>query len=114
MRDIVGSILLGLLLSGIAGAAELSPEADRILWCGSAFYWLGTDASDAGEDAEADQYFTWSDTLLLRATDLLDAAGFEDAAAAGLVERYDAEVVDQMGKPGARYDVTRCTELVEG
>ncbi|WP_374620360.1 hypothetical protein [Devosia sp.] len=114
MRGIVGSILLGLLLSGVAGAAELPPEADRILWCGSAFYWLGNDASDAGEDAEADQFFTWADTLLLQATDLMDAAGIDDAAASDLVERYDAEVVDQMGKPEARHDVTACTELVGG
>ena len=41
-------------LAATPPAAYVPPEADRLLWCGNAFYWLGIDASDAGNDKEAD------------------------------------------------------------
>lgn len=100
------------LLPMAATAAELPPEADRVLWCGSAFYWLAVDASDAGEEAESDLYLTWADTLLARATDLLAAAGFDPDAIDASVEASDTAVVAELDTPTARYDVTTCPELL--
>lgn len=109
-------VVLGLLLIGLwslpAIAAEPSPAADRLLWCGSAFFWLATDAYDSGEDAEAQQYEAWSDDLAGRAHMMLEAEGNDDNAITALRDAYDSRVVDEMGKPGAKYDVTTCPDLV--
>lgn len=95
-----------------AMAVELSPAAERMLWCGSAFFWLATDAFDAGEDAEAQQYESWSDDLASRADMMLEAEGKDDEAITALRDDYDNRVVGEMGKPGAKYDVTACPDLV--
>lgn len=105
------ALLIG-LWSLPAPAAELSAAADRLLWCGSAFFWLATDAYDSGEDAEAQQYETWSDDLAGRADMILEAEGNDDAAITTLRDDYDSRVVAEMGKPGAKYDVTTCPDLV--
>jgi len=110
-RVIAGALLIG-LLAAPAAAGEPSAAADRLLWCGSAFYWLSTDAYDSGNDAEGDQYGAWSDDLASRADMMLEAEGNDDAAITALRDAYDSRVVDEMGKPGARYDVTTCPDLV--
>lgn len=112
MRGVVlGLMLLG-ALAGKAGAEELSPAADRLLWCGSAFYWLSTDAYDAGNDAEGDQYEAWSEDLASRADMMLEAEGKDEAAITLIREDYDSRVVAELGRPGAKYDVTMCPDLV--
>jgi hypothetical protein len=111
MRKAAALLLIG-LWSLPAPAAELSPAADRLLWCGSAFFWLATDAYDAGEDAEAKQYEAWSDDLAGRADMVLEAEGRDDTAITALRDDYDNRVVTEMGKPGAKYDVTACPDLV--
>lgn len=111
MRRLVALLLIG-LWSLPAPAAELSPAADRLLWCGSAFFWLATDAYDSGEDAEAKQYEAWSDDLASRVDMLLEAEGRDGDAISALRDDYDNRVVAEMGKPGAKYDVTACPDLV--
>ncbi|MDB5541730.1 MAG: hypothetical protein JWQ89_3457 [Devosia sp.] len=111
MRRLAALLLIG-LWSLPAPATELSPAADRLLWCGSAFYWLSTDAYDSGNDAEGDQYGAWSDDLAARADLLLEADGRDDSAITTLRDDYDNRVVAEMGKPGAKYDVTACPDLV--
>lgn len=110
------SVALGLLLIGLVGgpalAEELSPAADRLLWCGSAFYWLSTDAYDSGEDAEGDQYSAWSDDLAARADLMLEAEGKDDVEITTIRDDYDNRVVTELGKPNAKYDVTTCPDLV--
>lgn len=113
MKRSAALALLSILAVTPILAADVPPEADRVLWCGSAFYWLAADAADAGNEAEADQYGTWSDTLLAEATDLLEAAGFDQEALDATVETYDTDVVAEMTTPAARYDVTACPELLE-
>jgi len=110
-------LLLALLLVGTAqpalAAADVPPEADRLLWCGSAFYWLAADASDAGEENEADQYQAWSDQLLDRAATLLAAAGLDATGTDDLIETYADRALEQMATPNAPYDVTGlCPMLV--
>lgn len=112
-RVALGGLLIGLLALALpAVAVEPSPAADRLLWCGSAFFWLATDAYDSGEDAEAQQYEAWSDDLASRADMMLEAEGNDDNAITALRDAYDSRVVDEMGKPGAKYDVTACPDLV--
>ncbi len=110
------ALVLGLLLIGMLGTAtraeELSGAADRLLWCGSALYWLSTDAYDAGNDAEGDQYGTWSDELGERADLMLQSEGKDDEAITAIRDEYDGRVVEEMGKPGAKYDVAACPDLV--
>ena len=111
LRAALGGLLIGLVALPVA-AGEPSAAADRLLWCGSAFYWLSTDAYDSGNDAEGDQYGAWSDDLAGRADIMLDAEGNNDDAITALRDAYDSSVVDEMGKPGAKYDVTTCPDLV--
>lgn len=93
--------------------SSVPPEADRLLWCGSAFYWLGIDASDAGNDKEADEYQAWSDQLLDRAATLLAASGLDAAGTDDLIESYADRALEEMASPKAPYDVaTVCPTLV--
>lgn len=111
LRVVLGLMLMG-LWSGAARAEELSSAADRMLWCGSAFYWLSTDAYDSGNDAEGDQYEAWSEDLASRADMMLQSEGKDEAAITAIREDYDTRVVDEMGKSTAKYDVTMCPDLV--
>jgi len=100
-------------LAATGPAANVPPEADRLLWCGNAFYWLGIDASDAGNDKEADEYQAWSDQLLDRAATLLAAAGLDATRTDDLIETYADRALDEMASPKAPYDVTTvCPTLV--
>jgi hypothetical protein len=100
-------------LAAAPPAANVPPEADRLLWCGNAFYWLSIDASDAGNDKEADQYQAWSDQLLDRAATLLAATGLDAPATDDLIETYADRALDEMAAPNAPYDVTTvCPTLV--
>ncbi len=111
-------LALGLILLAMTGpgahAAEPSPLADRLLWCGSAFYWFSADAYDAGNDAEGDQYGAWSDDLAARADMMLESEGRTSSEVTTIRDDYDNRVVAEMGQPGAKYDVTACPELVAG
>jgi hypothetical protein len=108
-------LLLGALPAQAATAPGpgVPPEAERLLWCGNAFYWLGIDASDAGNDTEADAYQSWSDQLLDRAATLLAASGLDATGTDDLIETYADRALDEMASPTAPYDVTTmCPTLV--
>ena len=114
-------LLLALLLcSGAVPAvaaapptSDMPPEADRLLWCGNAFYWLSIDASDAGNDKEAEDYQGWSDQLLDRAATLLAASGLDATGTDDLIESYADRALEEMASPKAPYDVaTTCPTLV--
>jgi hypothetical protein len=114
MRRLLASLLLlGSLTGPSFAAGNVPPETERLLWCGSAFYWLAADASDAGDNTEADQYQAWSDELLDRAATLLAAAGVDAADTDDMIETYADRALEQMGQPGAPYDVAGyCPTLV--
>ncbi len=105
---------LALVAIGAAGvsAQSITLEADRVLWCGSAFYWLAVDASDGGEDAEADQYGKWSEELLGKAVALLRLDALSDAQIEHISAAYDKAVLAELGTDKARHDVAACPELV--
>ena len=108
------ALLFGLvaLVPGCAAAQQVSEEADKVLWCGSAFFWLATNASDSGDEAEAEQYQTWSDALMATGVALLKADKLDANAIEHIVDSYDNAVVAELGTPQSRYDVSTCPELV--
>ena len=107
-------VVVGLvaLVPTAAVAQQVSEEADKVLWCGSAFFWLATNASDSGEEAEAEQYQTWSDALMAKGVALLKSDKLDANAIEHVVDSYDNAVVAELGTPQSRYDVTSCPELV--
>lgn len=113
MRRLLLVLLLVSAVAPVRAAADGPPEADRLLWCGSAFYWLAADAADAGNAAESDDYQQWSDQLLDRAATLLAAAGLDAPATDDLIETYAARALAELASPTAPYDVTTtCRTLV--
>lgn len=112
MRRLVSALALIAIGASDAGAQSITLEADKVLWCGSAFYWLAIDASDAGEDAEADQYGAWSEQLMAKAVSLLRLDQLSDAQIAHISAAYDKAVLAELGTDKARHDVATCPELV--
>jgi hypothetical protein len=113
MRRLLLASLLAFSALPAQAVPNVPPEADRLLWCGNAFYWLAADASDSGDEREADQYQGWSDELLDRAATLLAAAGLDATATDDLIETYADRALEEMASSKAPYDVTTiCPTLV--
>jgi hypothetical protein len=104
---------LALLMASAALAADVPAEADRLLWCGSAMYWLSISASDAGNDAEADLYQGWADTLTGRGAQYLISAGFAADAIDAVVSGYDERVVVDLKGSTPPHDAAECPALAE-
>lgn len=112
LRGGVAALALAVGLASPAVAAEVPKSAEHLLWCASAYYWLSADASDAGNEAEADRYAGWSDAIMGLVVEQLKDAAFGDEAIAETIDASDAAVVEELGTPGARYDVAGCEALV--
>lgn len=113
MRTLICAITAALLLAGPAGADEIAPETDKMLWCASAFYWLAGSADDSGDAEEAELYDSWSTALVDEASTALVASGVTPERIEQLIAGYDDLVLDELGTGEARYDVLGCPELVE-
>jgi len=107
-----GLCVLALLSPAAAGDPAITPEADKAMWCASAFFWLAGSADDAGDVAEAELYDGWAQKLTLSATALLDGAGFEAVRIEEMTGEYDQLVLDELASEKPRYDVATCPELV--
>ncbi len=108
-----GLCVLALLSPAAAGDPAISPEADKAMWCASAFFWLAGSADDAGDVTEAELYDGWAQKLTLSATALLDGAGFEAVRIEEMTGEYDQLVLDELASEKPRYDVATCPELVK-
>ena len=112
MRRLLSALAFVVIGASGAQAQSITLEADKVLWCGSAFYWLAVDASDAGEDTEADQYGAWSEELMGKAVTLLRLDALSDAQIEHISSAYDKAVLAELGTEKARHDVATCPELV--
>ena len=108
-----GLCVLALLSAALAEEPAITPEADKALWCASAFFWLAGSADDAGDVAEAELYDGWAEKLTQSATALLGAAGFEAARIEEVTGEYDQLVLDELASEKPRHDVATCPELVK-
>lgn len=114
MRGIIAAGLCLLALIATAGAQEpaITPEADKVMWCASAFFWLAGSADDAGDATEAELYDGWANELTERGTSLLTAAGFDAARTQEIMGQYDQQVLEELASEKPRYDVATCPEPV--
>lgn len=112
-RGALLAALAALLASGAAPAADVPEDVDRLLWCGSAMYWLGMSASDAGEDSEADQYQGWSDTLTGRGAQKLTVMGYSGDRIDQVISGYDDRVVEDLLESKVPYDAADCPTLAQ-
>lgn len=114
MRAAALSLLLLLTaLNGGAGAFDVTPGTDRALWCGTALFWLATDAYDDDEATEGADFEAQSQALLAEGVAALEAGGFPVEDVPALLDAYDAEVLDSLGKDTARFDIITCVTLAE-
>lgn len=90
----------------------LAPEADKTLWCASAFYWLAGSAEDSGEPEEAEMYDRWSKRLLDIAGAALARSGYVPEKIEEIILGYDEQVLGELGTPEAAHDITTCPDLL--
>lgn len=114
MRRLLPTLAFLAIGAAAANAQTIAVATDKVLWCGSAFFWLSMDASEAEDYADADRYLAWSDELMARGTGLLRADRFSEPQIQQIVETYDEEVLEELGTDKARHDVAACPELVGG
>lgn len=107
-----GCFALALAVPAFAGSPAITPQADKVMWCASAFFWLAGSAADAGETEEAELYDGWATELTESGTTLLNASGFDLARIQEIIGEYDQLVLDELAGENARYDVAVCPELV--
>lgn len=108
-----GLCVLAFASAAIAEEPAIGPEADKALWCASAFFWLAGSADDAGDAEEAELYDGWAEKLTGNATARLVAAGFEAARIEEMIGQYDQLVLDELASEKPRHDVATCPELVK-
>lgn len=97
---------LCLSLSPPAMAQDVPGEADFLLWCGSAFHFLGIIAET---DTEAEGFLAAGEILTDQGAGLLIDAGMDEQAIIGLVELYDERVIaDFESDEPLPYDAQAC------
>jgi hypothetical protein len=109
---LIGCLALALTLPATAGDPAITPRADKVMWCASAFFWLAGSAADAGDEEEAELYDGWATELTESGTTLLNAAGFDLARIQEIIGEYDQLVLEELASESVRYDVAVCPELV--
>jgi len=95
-----------------AVAQPVPAEADKLLWCASAFYWLAGTAADAGDTEEAAMYDRWSKRLLEIGSASLISSGFQPDTIEELVTRYDEAALVQLADNTAPHDIATCPALL--
>jgi hypothetical protein len=112
VRAFAAGCLLMLALPTSAAGPAITPEADKIMWCASAFFWLAGNAADAGDAEESELYDGWAAQLTDSGSALLNAVGFDLARIQEIIGEYDQLVLEELASEKPRYDVAVCPELV--
>lgn len=90
----------------------VEPQTDKLLWCGSAFYWLAASAEDSGESEEAEMYDRWSKRLLEVGSAALTSAGHTPESVESLITAYDTRALSELAATDSPHDITTCPELL--
>ena len=105
-------VAFALALTVPALAQPVEPQTDKLLWCGSAFYWLAASAEDSGESEEAEMYDRWSKRLLEVGSAALTSAGHTPESVESLITAYDTRALSELAATDAPHDITTCPELL--
>ncbi|RDE08557.1 hypothetical protein [Pelagibacterium lacus] len=112
MRSIPLALLAALvvLLPGAGAAQPVSDEADRLLWCASAFRLMGAVAETP---SESDRAVAASEMLTLKAAEHLHTEGVSQAQAAHLPAQYDERVVAELETGALSYAGEDCSAALD-
>lgn len=101
--------MLVALAAPVAGAQEVPPEADLLLWCGSAFRMM---AAVAPETEDVETALAASEVLTEQGAMFLYEAGVDVEIGGTLIEDYDERLVDEFETGMFSYEASMCAELI--
>jgi hypothetical protein len=108
MRPLLAAACLLLGTLAAARAQDLSPAADRAMWCGAAFAVM----QQAASGAEAGAFGDKADAAFAKAAAELVATGMSVEDFGALAEEYAGKIVSPFRKGG--YSQAECEALVVG
>jgi hypothetical protein len=115
MRKLLACLALILLAAPALAEDTITAEADHVLWCASAFYWLANDASDVGDAEDTRYYDQWAGELTEIGIQMLREQKYTDPDhIKRIIDAYDNTVLDELGTEKARYPIESCQTLVQG
>jgi hypothetical protein len=115
MRKLLASLALVFLAVPTQAEDSITAEADHVLWCASAFFWLAGDASDLGDAADAELYDRWAGELTETGIKMLREQKYTDPdRLQQIIDAYDNTVLEELGTEKARYAIETCQTLVQG
>lgn len=104
--------LLGAALP--AQAQQVPADANKALWCATAFTLVEPQARAQGQTTAADSFKKYSDTLSQTSHDSLSKAGFTEDQIKAQGTAYSDKVSKELtGNGEAEFSVVECTELVD-
>jgi hypothetical protein len=110
--------LFALTTLGFAAPAFAAPavpdDANKALWCATAFTIVEPQARQAGDTAAADNFKKYADTLTGTSHDSMSKAGFSEADIKATGIKYVDAVTKELTQDGApEFSVVDCTTLVD-
>ncbi|SDG23196.1 hypothetical protein [Pelagibacterium luteolum] len=106
------ALAFALCVSAFAPAAQaqdMPVEADLLFWCGSAFAMM---AAVAETPEETETALAASAMLSERGAMYMFEAGIDAEDGAALLERYDAQVVNEFETGQFSYEASMCADLI--
>ncbi len=116
----LGKLKLATLVASLALATTpvmaqaVPPDANKALWCATAFGAIEPQARATGATAIADNFLKYTKALTTSSHDLLVKAGFTEDQITALAAKYTKDVPEQMTQPTAdSFSQQDCTALVD-
>jgi len=114
MAALAGLLILGAGAAVAAETPQIPADANKALWCASAFTLVEPQARAAGQTAAADNFLNYAKMLNAQSAAAMSKAGFTDEQIKSESGTYTAKVAGELnpgGKP--EFSVVACTELVD-
>ena len=97
-----------------AFAQDVPADANKALWCATAFSLVEPQARAQGQTSAADNFLKYSKTLADSSHDLLTKAGFTEDQIKAQAPTYSDKVNKELtGGSAAEFSVVDCTALVD-